>query len=335
MKGVIFLAATILLSLCVSAGAQKYHDSNGKIKVAIVKQPYSGARNVAELSAGPDILASGGVMDMLTELGCEVKDYPAVRLTSEEEDEYGEWHRLALANSHLCDLVAANEKAGSFNLGFLANCNGLLGMLGGLQRSGGGPSPLRIGLVWIDAHGDFNTPETTLSGMLGGMPVAVAAGMCLHRIRTESGLEVALPTKYIVMCGVRDLDPLERELLDRSDVEMITVDDLRHKSDTIHARMQRLSELTDKIYVHIDMDVLDPREVSGHGLTVPGGVTSDELAAALTLMFSYEKTAALGIAPYPAGRDEEKLSLKAAYTLVRGAIEGIKACPAGFEPAAF
>ena len=70
---------------------------------------------------------------------------------------------------------------------------------------------------------------------------------------------------------------------------------------------------------------LDPREVSGHGLTVPGGPTSDELAAALTLMFSYEKTAALGIASYPAGRDEDKLSLKAAYKLVQGAIAGIKA----------
>jgi len=175
------------------------------------------------------------------------------------------------------------------------------------------------------ARQDFLETTNGNLGLLGGMPVAVAAGMCLHRIRMESGLEIALPTKYIVMCGVRDLDPLERELLDRSEVEMISVDDLRHKPDRIHAQMQRLSELTDKIYVHIDMDVLDPREVSGHGLTVPGGPTSDELAAALTLMFGYEKAAALGIASYPAGRDEDKLSLKAAYTLVRGAIEGIKA----------
>ena len=120
--------------------------------------------------------------------------------------------------------------------------------------------------------------------MLGGMPVAVAAGLCLHRIRMESGLDPALPTRYIVMCCVRDLDPLEQELVDRSDIEMITVNDVRTISDNIHTQMVRLSDLTDKIYIHIDMDVLDPREVYGHGLTVPGGPTSEELAAVLTVI---------------------------------------------------
>jgi arginase family enzyme len=83
--------------------------------------------------------------------------------------------------------------------------------------------------------------------------------------------------------------------------------------------------ITEIIYVHIDMDVLDPREVSGHGLTVPGGPSSQELAAALTLMFSYPKVAALGIASTPSGeKDPGQLSRQAAYNLIAGAIRGLQ-----------
>jgi arginase len=198
-------------------------------------------------------------------------------------------------------------------------------MLGGLQHSGPTSRPLKVGLVWIDAHGDFNTPETTLSGMLGGMPVAVSAGLALTNLRLKSGLDPALPTRYIVMAAVRDTDPLEQELIDRSDIEHITVEDIRTLSENIRHQMERLSQLTDVIYVHIDMDVLDPHEVPGHSLNVPDGPTSVELAAALTEMFGYEKVAALGIASTPSGeRDPGGLSRQAAYRLIEGALEGVK-----------
>ena len=88
--------------------------------------------------------------------------------------------------------------------------------------------------------------------------------------------------------------------------------------------MKRLSRLTYLIYIHIDMDVLDPAEVSGHSLTVPNGPTSVELAKALEIMFLYKKAAALGIASYPVGRDKDKLSLKAVYTLIQGSIKGVQ-----------
>jgi arginase family enzyme len=89
--------------------------------------------------------------------------------------------------------------------------------------------------------------------------------------------------------------------------------------------MERLSRLTEIIYVHIDMDVLDPREVRGHSLTAPEGPTSQELAAALEMMFRHEKAGAIGIASMPFGeRDKDGLSLQAAYRLIEGAINGIK-----------
>ena len=198
-------------------------------------------------------------------------------------------------------------------------------MLGGLQHSGPTSRPLRVGLVFIDAHGDFNTPETTLSGMLGGMPVAISAGLCLTRLRLKSGLDPALPQRHIVLAAVRDTDPLEQDLLDRSEIEQISVADIRTRSEAIDRQMKRLSSLTDVIYVHVDMDVLDPREVSGHPLTVADGPTSLELAAAISDMFKHQKAAAFGVASTPSGeRDKDGLSRQAAYNLILGAVKGIQ-----------
>jgi len=157
------------------------------------------------------------------------------------------------------------------------------------------------------------------------MPVAVSAGLGLHNIRRDSGLDPALPSNHIVMGAVRDLDPLERQLVESSDIQHITTDDIRNRPDLVRAHIERLGHATDVIYVHIDMDVLAPEEVPGHPLTVDDGPTSLELGAALTEIFLHEKVAALGIASTPANeRDPDGVSLRAAYNLVDGALEGVR-----------
>ena len=307
----------------MTALARQFTDADGAVRVALVKMPYSGARNVPEISAVPNYLERGGIADHLRAMGATLKPIAEVRLTPDEQKEYGTWHRMGLANGHLADLVAGNVRDGYLSVGLLANCTSLLGVLGGLEHAT--PHARKVGLVFIDAHGDFNTPETTLSGMLGGMPVAVSAGLALRNLRLESGLDPAIPTEHIVMGALRDLDPLERELLDSSAVQTFSVDDIRTVSEQIHAQMRRLSELTDVIYVHVDMDVLDPEEVEGHPLTVPNGPTSRELAAAIVEMFKYEKVAALGVASTPANeRDPDGKSLRAAYNLIEAAVQGVQ-----------
>ena len=294
-------------------------------RVALIKMPYVGERNVPELSGGPDYLEQGGIQGLLEGQSCSTKPISKVVLSTDEEKAYGSWNRLALANGDLAKLVAAERRAGYLPVGLLANCSALSGMLSGLQHSGSGERPLRVGLVFIDAHADFNTPETTLSGMLGGMPVAIAAGMGLARMRLKAGLEPALPGRHIVEAGVRDTDPLEQDLLDRSEIQQLSVEDIRRRSENLHRQMQRLSEITDVIYIHVDMDVLDPREVPGHPLTVAGGPSSAELAAALTEMFKYGKAAAFGVASTPFGdHDKTGVSRQAAYNLILGAVKGIQ-----------
>jgi hypothetical protein len=305
----------------------------GKIKVAIVKND----------SQGPLAMAEGGLLAMLERLGCEIERIDTVVLTEEEKKQYGDWNRDALESGHIGRLVAKNRRDEGLIIGLLTNCTDLLGMLAGLQhlRPAEGPAapdqrslqreglagmkPLRVGLIYFDAHADFNTPETTLSGMLGGMPVAISAGLCLTRLRLKAGLDPALPTKYIVFGCLRDVDPLEQELLDRSQCEFLSVEEIRSLSEVIDKQMKRLSVLADVIYVHVDMDVLDPAEVRGHSLTVPQGPTSPELAAAIQKMFAHPKVAALGIASLPFGqRDKKGISLKAAYRLIEGAVKGVK-----------
>jgi hypothetical protein len=327
--GVIVLSIIALSFLAWPSQTTKRRNLN----VSIVK-------NDAE---GPRYMAEGGLVPLLERLGCEINDIDTVALTEDEKKEYGAWNKDALESRHIGRLVAANPLNEGLIIGLLSDCTDLLGMLAGLQhlrttgitpesgkmnpqREGlAGPKPLRVGLIYFDAHADFNTPETTLSGMLGGMDVAVAAGLCLIRLRLKTGLDPALPTRYIVFGGLRDVDPLEQELLDRSDCEYLSVEDVRSLSEAIGNQMERLSRLTDVIYVHVDMDVLDPSEVSGHPLTAPAGPSSRELAAAIRKIFSYPKAAAVGIASIPFGdRDRGGLSLQAAYRLIEASVLGVK-----------
>src|SRR5689334_12702913 len=294
------LIGIVAMSLALSSESEMK-----PVRVALVKMPYVGERNVPDTSRGPDYLEEGGLRKLLEQQGVQVKSTDTVALTAEEEKAYGQWNHLALAAGDMAKLVADERRGGYLPIGLLANCNGLLGMLSGLQHSGPTAKPLRVGMVFVDAHGDFNTPETTLSGMLGGMPVAIAAGQCLTRMRMKAGLEPALPTRHIVEVCVRDTDPLEQELLDRSEIQQLTLEDVRARSANLHGAMKRLSGATDVIYIHVDMDGLDPREVPGHPLTVPGGPTSIELAAALTEMFKYEKVAAFGVASTPYGEKDK------------------------------
>jgi arginase len=295
------------------------------VRVALIKMSYVGERNVPELSGGPDYLEQGGIQKLLEAQGFQTKLASPVALSADEEKAYGSWNRLALAEGQLAKVIANERRNGYLPVGLLANCSSILGMLSGLQHSGPTAKPLRVGMVFVDAHGDFNTPETTLSGMLGGMPVSIAAGQCLTRMRLKTGLEPAVPTRHIVEVCVRDTDPLEQELLDRSDIQQLTLEDVRTRSANLHNAMKRLSEVTDVIYIHVDMDGLDPLEVPGHPLTVPGGPTSLELAAALTEMFKYEKVAAFGVASTPYGdKDKTGVSRQAAYNLILGAAKGVQ-----------
>jgi arginase len=293
--------------------AQRYTGADGKLRVALAKQPFS----PTGVSVGPATMANGGVQPQLAAMGATVR--------VQESTEYGAWKKLGMALGHYADLVAANERDGYFTVGLLATCPSMPGLVAGLQHSGPTREPIKIGMLWLDAHPDFNTPETTRSGSLGGMPVAVATGRALQNMRRDAHLDPPLADRHVVMGGVRLVDPLEQSLLDASMIEQVSVDDLRTMSPAVFAQLDRLDKLVDKIYVHIDMDVLDPREVEAHVNKVPNGPSSVELARLFEAIFArYPKASAIGFATIPP-TDEGGLSIAALNRMIAGAVRGVQA----------
>ena len=302
-----------------AAGQQRYTGSDGKLRISLAQQPLSPNGR----SNGPRTMATGGIQEILGAMGATIRVDEA-RLTPEQETEYGGWKKLGYSLGQFADLVSRNERDGYFTVGLLATCPSMPGLVAGLQRAGGG-APLKVGMLWLDAHPDFNTPETTRSGSLGGMPVAVATGRALERMRLDAKLDPPMSDDHVVMGGVRLTDPLEQELLDRSRIQQVSVADLRTRSRAVFEQLDRLDRISDKLYIHIDMDVLDPREVMAHGNKVPGGPSSEELAVLFEEIFRrYPKASAIGFATIPS-TDEGGLSIAAVNRMIAAAARGVMA----------
>lgn len=289
--------------------------------VQLLQMPYRGERNSPIISTAPNFVDDKELHQRLDKYAYQVLASAVVALPPDEEKRCGDWQRVAVANRQLANKVAQAVSNNVLPIGLLANCNALMGMLGGLQLAHLENASHTVGLIWIDAHADFNTPETTLSGMLGGMPVACSAGLCLHNLREIAGMSEPISTKHIVMCGLRDVDPLEQSLLDEHHIEQIALDDLATSE-----KIAQLGNATDAIYVHVDMDVLDPAEVPGHPLTVPGGPSSKHLAGLLHDLFKAAPSIeALGIAsiPPPNAKDVTTIEKIAAQRLICAAVQGV------------
>ena len=316
------LPIVVLLALALAARpagqTKSYVGGDGKLRVALSKQPLSPNGP----SKGPTTMAEGGIQKILADLGATVRVEEA-QLTADEQKEYGGWKKLGMSLGHFADIVSKNERDGFFTVGLLATCPSMPGLVAGLQRSGPSLEPLRVGMLWLDAHPDFNTPETTRSGSLGGMPVAVATGRALQVMRLDAKLNPPLSDQHVVMGGVRLTDPLEQRLLDDSRIEQLSVEDLRKMTPAVWVQMDRLNRISDKLYIHIDMDVLDPREVMAHGNKVPGGPPSEDLARLFEEIFKrYAKASAIGFATIPP-TDEGGLSIAAVNRMIAGAVRGV------------
>jgi len=295
------------------------------MKLAVVTLPYNVLGKGRGGASGPAALLEAGLIESLIEQGLDVLSVNEVQLTPEEESQYGGWNRVGLAGGRLAEKVAEIRGGADdvFVLGLLADCNGVLGVLGGLQQSMYNKWPRRVGLVWIDAHGDYNTPETSPSGMLGGMPVAVASGKALHRLRKQNKVEVPLQAPDIIMAGMRDLDQLEREMLEEDGLEIIREQDLISCSPRMHQCLEHLSQREDVIYVHVDLDILDPSVAPAAGLPSPGGLTGAQLGKALAEMLSYPKVAALALVSYNNDADKNSQTLEEVLTAITLATQGL------------
>jgi arginase len=310
----------VMLALLAGAGSPALAATD----IGLVLNVYNGDRSGPATDTDAVAMAEGGLREVVESGGGRVVAVHRAGLSDADEGEYGRWNRYGLVSGHFADRIVDLRRDGVVPIGLYNNCNGALGMLGGLRHAGAS-GPQRVGLVWIDAHGDYNTPETTLSGMLGGMPVAIAAGDGLHRMRRQARIDVPLRRSELLMVAVRDTDPLEEARIVEHGLARLSTADLRERPERVRAEIERLGALVDAIYVHIDLDVLDPAEVPGHPLTAPDGPSSAELADALALMFAHPKTVALGLASYPHTDDPGGVTMRAIHRLVDGSLRGLAA----------
>jgi len=291
------------------------------MKLAIITFAYTTDTDKGT-AAGPEALLRAGLTDWLRKKNHDVSGPFRVQLTQAEEAAYGAWNKIGFANAQLSKLVSDAARTGAFPLILESNCYAAIGVLAGLQIAAGKAAP-RIGMIWIDAHGDCNTPETTLSGMLSGMPVAIALGLCLDRLCKQSGLVSPLDPRDIVMVCVRASDSLEEELIERAGIEIVSVADIKGNCEKLRATMERLSRIVDTIYVHFDVDALDSSEVASMWLTAPNGPTAQELTAAMKIVMTYPKIAAFGIADINPERDVEGQTIEVAMTVIKEAVASV------------
>jgi arginase len=224
---------------------------------------------------------------------------------------------LGLLGGEIAHAVAAGVRAGNAVLMTGGDCNHITGVMGGLQDAYGPAT--RIGLVWFDAHGDFNTPKTTISGMLGGMPVAVCAGLAHPQWRIGSHLVAPLPTERIVMVDVRNLDPQEEQLI-RSTEVVIAAPAPGFPGEALAPAIQQVADRCDLLYLHIDSDILDERYVPNHGTREPNGPElAQVLAAVETVMATGKVVVYAVVSVYGEGEGSER-SITSGIALIQGGL---------------
>jgi arginase len=186
------------------------------------------------------------------------------------------------------------------------NCNSCLGTLAGMGCG-------RAGIVWLDAHGDFNTPETSLSGVLDGMALAAAVGHCHADLRERIGMEGAVREEDVLLLGWRDLDPAERTRLAAS---RVTARGAAELSD-VAPLLADLSTRADAVYLHIDMDFLDPAESPGVNFRGPGGVPLSRAETLVAVIASALPLAAIAVTNHNPEHDPARLTPAAGLRLLR------------------
>jgi len=214
----------------------------------------------------------------------------------------------------LAEKVCNVAGSGAFPLVLAGGCISCVGTLAGL----GAPPPA---IIWLDAHGDFNTPETTISGFLDGMALATAVGRCWGKLAATVPGFRPVPERQAVLVGAREFDVNERALLDSSAVRVIEPQCIRNRGLRVDVELEplwaKIQTYTGRAYLHIDLDVLDPAEACVNRFAAPGGLTLTELLGFVSLVRERFALAAAAITAYDPEYDEDERAVRAAVGVIR------------------
>jgi arginase len=221
----------------------------------------------------------------------------------------------------IADEVAAATSSGKAVMMTGGNCHHITGVLGGLQDIHGPQA--RIGLVWFDAHGDFNTPQTSISGSLGGMPVSVCAGLSFPQWREGSHMAAALPADRIAMVDVRNLDPDEGRLVQAVGIP-VAAPAPGFPGEELQAVVDDLAARVELIYLHIDSDILDQSLVPNHVTREPSGPDMTQVLDAVEVVMATGKVAATAVVSVFDTGEGCEIGMASGLELIRGTLSAWK-----------
>jgi arginase len=250
---------------------------------------------------GPSALRVAGLQARIKQLGHQVEDIGNISVKQPEEMSYGEKRAKYLAEiADACkDLAAMVEKSLEESMlpvvlgGDHSIAAGSLSGVAGYFRK----KEKKIGLIWLDAHGDINTPESSPSGNVHGMPLAAAMGYGATELVELQGFKPKVEPQNISLVGIRDLDAQEKKLAKKSGVHVFTMRDIdeRGMREVMSDALKYAMDDTDGISVSLDMDFVDPSDAPGVGTPVRGGVTYREAHLALEMLADTEAMVSLEV----------------------------------------
>lgn len=276
--------------------------------------PYDSGRRNERMGAGPQYWVDNGLLETLQSCGHDsrvkvIESHSPFQM--EAVTSYELYSKLAAAIQQDCT-------DGQFPLVLSGNCGASLGTINGLH----GLSEEPLGVVWFDAHGDFNTPDTSPTGYLDGMCLATAAGLSWKLMaRAIPGFR-PLKIEHIIHAGGRDFDPEEACLMKEKGVTTIEAQQLHEKGacGALELALNALRSRVKDIYLHFDVDVLEPDITPGNHYAVPGGLHPAQLREAFAMLRERFIIRGMGIGSFDPSYDVEGKTLRAVKDLVKVAI---------------
>jgi arginase len=270
---------------------------------------------------GPSAIRYAGLDARIEDLGREVRDWGNVTTAVAEASSVGDERIRFLPQiketcERLADLVVRAVEDGLLPLVLGGDHSVALGTLGGLARASG-PG----GVLWLDAHGDLNRPETSPTGNVHGMPLAAALGLAGEEFESPAFRIPAVEPSRLALVGVRSLDGAERELLAELDAQVYTMSDL-DRLGVERVIGEALEHVSGDGFVHVslDMDVLDPEVAPGVGTPVRGGLSYREAHLALELVAESGLVGSFEVVEVNPILDRENETAKLAVDLVASAL---------------
>ena len=274
------------------SGPLKERQMPEKIRIIGVPMDLGASRRGVDM--GPSALRVAGLQSRLKQLGRQVEDIGNVQVRQPEEQPYGEkkakyLDEIAEACKGLADIVGKTLDEDLVPLVLGGDHSIAVGTTAGAAAHFNKKSK-RIGVIWLDAHGDMNTPDSSPSGNVHGMPLASIMGYGPPELTKLAGITPMVEPRSVALVGIRDLDSKERRLMKESGVHVFTMRDIdeRGMREVMAEALRFTTDDTAGVAVSLDMDFVDPTDAPGVGTPVRGGVTYREAHLALEMIADSE-----------------------------------------------